>query len=152
IQLRQRLPERYRLDSLISEVPACERLLQQVRLAAQHRMPLTLIGEAGTGKRWLARVIHHHGITAEQSFLAADCGGLPATALANLIFGDAGLGRPERTGTVYLREPTRLPQEIQARLAAWIRERPAAGPRIIAGFRNDPAIAVEQKLALPELH
>src|SRR5262245_45253836 len=33
LQLRHRLPERYPLDSLAADVPACERLLQQVRLA-----------------------------------------------------------------------------------------------------------------------
>src|SRR2546428_812540 len=82
-----RLRDRYRLDALISDVPISEQLLQQVRLAAQHRMPLAVVGEAGTGKRWLARVVHHHGVTAEQSFLAVDCGALPASCLAGLLFG-----------------------------------------------------------------
>jgi transcriptional regulator with PAS, ATPase and Fis domain len=149
LQLRHRLPERYSLDSLVSDVPTCERLLQQVRLASQHRMPLMLVGESGTGKRWLARVIHHRGATAEQSFLGVDCGGLPPMVINGLIFGDAGLGRPERTGTVYLRDPSHLPQEIQSRLAAWIRERPAEGPRIVAGFRTDPIAASG---LLPQLH
>src|SRR5436190_765952 len=105
LNLRHRLPERYRFDSLVSDVPECERMLEQVRLAAEHRMPVMLVGDPGTGKRWIARVIHHHGVTAEQSFLAIDCNGLPSVAVGNLLFGDAGLGRPERTGTVYLREP-----------------------------------------------
>src|SRR5258708_4389066 len=120
LQLRHRLPDRYRLDSLVSDVPICEQLLQQVRLAAQHRMPLVLIGETGTGKRWLARVIHHHGVTADQSFGAIDCLGLPLSASTALLFGDAGLGRPERTGTGYLRDPAALPRDIQAKLADWL--------------------------------
>jgi DNA-binding NtrC family response regulator len=151
LQLRHRLPDRYRLDSLISEAAVCEPLLQQVRLAAQHRMPLVLIGESGTGKRWLARVIHHHGVTAEQSFLAIECGGLPGSAAAALLFGDTALGRPERTGTVYLREPAALPREVQAKLADWLRERSATSPRIVAGFRADPTAAVAAGQLLPQL-
>lgn len=152
LQLRHKLPDRYRLETLISEVPACERLLQQVRLAAEHRMPVTLIGEPGAGKRWLARVIHHHGVTAEQSFVAVHCEGLPAAAAGNLLFGDAALGRPERCGTVYLRDPAALAHDLQSRLADWLRERPANGPRIVAGFRVDPETAVASRRLLSSLH
>jgi transcriptional regulator with PAS, ATPase and Fis domain len=150
LQLRHRLPERYRLDSLISDVPACEQLLQQVRLAAQHRMPVTLVGELGTGKRWLARVIHHCGVTAEQSLVAVDCGGLPASAVGNLLFGEAGLGRPDRTGTVYLDDPTRLARDLQTRLADWLRERPTDGPRVAAGFASEPN-TLEEDVLVPRL-
>ena len=152
LQFRHKLADRYRLDSLISDVPTCERLLQQVRLAAEHRMPVTLIGGPGTGKRWLARVIHHYGVTSELSFLAIDCVGLPAAAAGNLLFGEVGLGRPDRTGTVYLREPAALAHDHQARLADWLRDRPTNSPRIMAGLRVAPETAITAECLLPKLH
>jgi DNA-binding NtrC family response regulator len=138
LALRQRVKERFRFELLGSENPACKRVAEQARLAGQNREPVVLIGEAGTGKRTLARIIHHQGITAEQPFLAIDCGGLPGPAQEELLLGTAALGKAEHAGTIYLRELPRMPAVLQARLAEWLADRPANGPRLIAGFSNDP--------------
>src|SRR5205823_7426372 len=53
----------------------------------------------------------------------------------------------DRTGTVYLRDPIRLTRDVQVRLAGWLRERPADGPRVVAGLAADPVDSL-----VPELH
>src|ERR1019366_7468193 len=58
--LRDRQARRYRLEDLGGGSPSLDRLQEQARLAAQTRVPVTLLGEAGTGKQWLARAIHAH--------------------------------------------------------------------------------------------
>jgi transcriptional regulator with PAS, ATPase and Fis domain len=151
LQLRQKLPERFRLDHLQSDVPQCQQVLEQIRLAAQHRAPVSLLGEPGTGKRQVARTIHHQGITAEQGFVAVYCEALPPWAQASVLFGDTALGKPESAGTIYLREPARMPRELQSRLAEWLHDRPPNGPRIVAGFRADPAEEIMAGRLLAEL-
>jgi len=150
-QLRQKLPDRFGFEQLQSDVPECERVVEQVRLACQHRVPVIIVGEAGTGKERVARTIHHQGITAEQGFVALNCAGLPGGNQAALLLGDAALGKSDSVGTVYLRDPAQMPRELQARLAEWLHDRPTTGPRIIAGFRLDPLEEVAAGKVLPEL-
>src|SRR5262249_30173621 len=82
--LRQRSAERYGLAAVASDWPPLRRVADQVRLAAGCRSPVLLVGEPGTGKRWLARTIHQEGPTREQTFATLDCGALPAAALAEV--------------------------------------------------------------------
>jgi DNA-binding NtrC family response regulator len=138
LALRQRLKERFGFELLAGNVPARRRIAEQARLACQNRMPVVLIGESGTGKQTLARIIHHQGITAEQPFIAIDCAGLPGPAQEEVLFGSAALGKPEFAGTIYLRELARMPKDLQARLTEFLTDRPANGSRLIAGFSHDP--------------
>src|SRR5262249_32596651 len=49
VTLRESRVGRYRLDQLESRMPAFRRVVDQVRLAGQTRVPLLLVGEPGTG-------------------------------------------------------------------------------------------------------
>jgi DNA-binding NtrC family response regulator len=149
--LRRRLPGRYRLDDFASALPALRRVADQARLACQTRVPVLLAGEPGTGKEWLARVIHHHGTTADHSFAAVDCQRLPARQLDELFFGGNGLTRRSDLGTIYLTEPAALPLDVQAKFRDWLAEPGAARPRVIAGLSDAPAEATDAGKLLEEL-
>jgi DNA-binding NtrC family response regulator len=136
LQLKRRLPQRFALGSLEGESPAARRLLEQVRLARQLTAPLSVVGEPGTGKRWLARVIHHQGPTAERGFVSVDCAGLPPECLENLLFGDVGL-LTDRTGTVFLREAGMLPRDLQSRMLEWLGSHEPRKVRLIASWTAD---------------
>jgi transcriptional regulator with PAS, ATPase and Fis domain len=150
--LRQRVAGRYGFDTLQSETAALRRVAEQARLAGQTRAPVWVTGPAGSGKRWLARVIHHQGVTREQVFLGLDCAGLPGPAVAAALFADPGLGRPERLGTLCLREPARLSRDLQLRLADWLAEREPTGPRPVACSRRPPAEDVRAGRLLDDLY
>jgi DNA-binding NtrC family response regulator len=109
------------------------------RLASQNRVPVGLVGEPGTGKRWLARTIHHASNLRELPFIALDCARLPPDALRGVLFGPLGLDRPHRLGTLYLREPAALPRDLQADVAAHLVGAAGTGVRLTAGFTRDPA-------------
>jgi DNA-binding NtrC family response regulator len=157
VALRQAVAQRYGFDQLASSLPALRRVAEQVRLAAQTGVPVLVWGEPGTGKQWLARTIHHQGRDRERTFAALDCARLPPAALAAALFGDEGLTRRADVGTLYLKQPARLPRDLQARLGEWLAVRgewgaapsPPTGPRVIAGGSADPATA---ELLAEELH
>jgi transcriptional regulator with PAS, ATPase and Fis domain len=71
--LRDRQAAAFRLDALDSQLTAMERVREQARLAARVRTPVTIVGEAGTGKHWLARAIHQAGPTRDRSFASLHC-------------------------------------------------------------------------------
>jgi DNA-binding NtrC family response regulator len=148
IALREHLLERHSPDRLTSALPALRRIAEQVRLAGQTGAPVLIVGEPGTGKRWLARSIHAAGPTREQAFLALSCGQLPPAAVAETLFG-AGPLQATGVGTLYLEEPASLPRDLQARLCAWLDE---AEPRVIAGCQRDPAEDVHGGRLMEDLH
>jgi DNA-binding NtrC family response regulator len=149
--LRDRQAARYRLDDLGTGSAALMRLHEQARLAAQTRLPITLLGEPGVGKQWLARAIHCRSEERQRYFACLDAARLPATLLGDVLFG------PRSTqlalGTVYLREPGRLPREWQSRIADSVNLRDRTdGPRLIVGFSHDPRAEIQAGRLLEEFY
>ncbi len=147
--LRADAAQRYQLESLDSTIPALQRVAAQAQLAGQTRATVLIVGEAGTGKQWLARAIHAQG-SGERVFAALDCARLPGAVLTEVLFG-GGLGARSAGGTIYLKEPAALPRDVQAQLCTWLAG-DAQRPRLIAGTTADLAAAVEAGRLLEELH
>jgi arginine utilization regulatory protein len=148
--LRDRQAARYRLDDLGIQSPAIARLQEQARLAAQTRLPITLLGEAGAGKEWLARAIHCLGAGRQRYFTCLDAERLPPSILGEVLFGP---GRRIGFGTVYLREPALLPREWQSRLAESVKPQELSDfPRLIVGFRSDPRLEIQAGRLLEEFY
>ena len=113
----------------LGESPAMRELGRQVGLlAASERSTVLLQGESGTGKGWIARVIHNLSPRAHEPFVEVNCGGLSATFLDSELFGhekgaytDAkerkiGLFELADRGTVFLDEIGELAPELQPKL------------------------------------
>ena len=109
--------------------PAMHELSDQVRLlAAAERTTVLLTGESGTGKGWVARLIHDFSPRAKGPFIEVNCGGLSATFLDSELFGhekgaftDAkdrkqGLFELADHGTIFLDEIGELAIELQPKL------------------------------------
>jgi transcriptional regulator with PAS, ATPase and Fis domain len=143
--------QRYRMEALASEVPAMQRAAEQVRLAGRTRANVLIVGEPGTGKHWLARTIHNQAGSPGGAFAGLDCAGLPPPVLAAALLGPGGLARRPGIGTVYLREISRLPRELQGQLCEWLAEAESARPRVIASLTTDPVDEVAKGRLLEEL-
>src|SRR5882762_10403279 len=109
--------------------PAMRELARQVELlAASERSTVLLQGESGTGKGWVARVIHNHSPRSGGPFIEVNCAGLSATFLESELFGhekgaytDAkerkvGLFELADHGTIFLDEIGELSLELQPKL------------------------------------
>src|SRR5438874_1598453 len=127
-RLRAREHEHAGLESL-GVSPAIRELGRQIELlAASERSTVLLTGESGTGKGWVARVIHHLSPRASGPFVEVNCGGLSATFLESELFGhekgaftDAkerrqGLFELADRGTIFLDEIGDLAPELQPKL------------------------------------
>jgi DNA-binding NtrC family response regulator len=116
------------LDSL-GRSPAMQEFARQVGLLAQsERTTVLLVGESGTGKGWVARMIHNLSPRAKAPFVEVNAGGLSATFLDSELFGhekgaftDAkdrkqGLFEIADHGTIFLDEIGDLALELQPKL------------------------------------
>jgi DNA-binding NtrC family response regulator len=104
-----------------------QEIAQQVRLlAGSERTTVLLEGEVGSGKGWVARLIHALSARARQPFAAVSCAGISSQQLEVDLFGqekggDAkerkqGLFEIADKGTLYLGEIADLPPELQPKL------------------------------------
>jgi formate hydrogenlyase transcriptional activator len=110
---------------LIGSSPAIAAVRRAVEQVARTDATVLVLGETGTGKELVARLIHAHSRRTSGPFVAANCGGfVPALAASELFGHEAGaftgavrrrVGRFEAAhgGTLLLDEVGDLPPELQ---------------------------------------
>lgn len=113
---------------LESYTPSLLPMLECITLAAMHNVTVLLTGETGTGKTFLARLMHDCSPRRHEPFLVVPCGAQPANLLESLFFGHikgafTGADRNKEgkfqaagKGTLLLDEIDTLPLEAQAGL------------------------------------
>ncbi len=127
---------RYALDRVIAKSPAMQDFLKQTReLIANDRVTVLLQGETGTGKQYMARVIHFNGPRAAKPCVEVDCPSIPRDLFESELFGHekgaftgaagrkSGLIELAEGGTLLFDEIGDLPLPLQAKLLRVIEER-----------------------------
>lgn len=74
---------------LVNHTPALTALVDQLCIAAAHDVTVLIGGEAGTGKTFLAKLIHDSSVRRANRFVAVSCGALPGHQIASELFGHA---------------------------------------------------------------
>ncbi len=110
----------------VTFTPAMFSLFDELEVAAAHDVTVLLVGESGTGKSYLARLIHELSPRRDQPFQAVACGALSPDALQRELFGEIVSGpkseavetpgRLASRGTLLLGEIDCLTGEQQAKL------------------------------------
>ena len=104
------------LDILHSRDTGMHDVFKKIRSVAPTRATVLLIGETGTGKGLLARIIHIHSNRCDAPFISVHCGAIPDTLLESELFGHEkgaftgavrkkpGKFEMARSGTIFLDE------------------------------------------------
>ena len=117
-----------RSRSLVTFTPEMFDMMDEIKVAARHNVTVLLIGETGSGKTFLARLIHELSDRREDRFCTVACGALPPDLIESELFGYVkgaftGADRDREgkfaaagRGTLLLDEIDVLPLEQQAKL------------------------------------
>lgn len=123
-------PELFRRESFqIREVE------KQARLVAKTDMSVLIRGGNGTGKEYVARMIHQLSGRANYPFVPVDCGAIPRDLSSSEFFGHVkgaftgamdgrtGVFHEAEGGTLFLDEIGNLPYEVQSSLLRVLQEK-----------------------------
>lgn len=70
-----------------TSTPQLRRMLVDLEVAAQHDVTVLLIGETGSGKTYLANLIHEVSPRRKEAFMHVACGALPSELIESELFG-----------------------------------------------------------------
>jgi DNA-binding NtrC family response regulator len=114
------------LPLLLGESAAITSLRREIEAAARTDAKVLVLGETGSGKEVVARLIHEMSSRALRSFVAVNCSGIPETLLESELFGHTrgsftgayrdkpGLVRQADRGTLFLDELGEMSLRMQA--------------------------------------
>jgi transcriptional regulator with GAF, ATPase, and Fis domain len=123
-----------RFEQIIGNSPALEFVLAEVKRVAPTDSTVLILGETGTGKELIARIIHSASPRCGRPFVKLNCAAIPFDLLESELFGhEKGaftgaiaqkIGRFEMadTGTLFLDEIGDMPLAMQPKLLRVLQE------------------------------
>lgn len=115
-----------------SRSPRFQRSLESVRIAARSSEPALVLGETGSGKEVISRLIHSWSSRAAKPLIAVNCGAIPENLIEGELFGHVrgaftgaerdriGLFEAADGGSVLLDEIGDLPTQMQVKLLRFL--------------------------------
>ncbi len=128
IESSQSLENKYDFSSIVGQSPAIRAVIEEVKMVANSRSNVLILGETGTGKELIARAIHYNSKRAGEPFVAINCSAIPENLLESEFFGHSkgaftgavyskrGLFEEADKGTVFLDEIGDLSHHLQVKL------------------------------------
>ena len=126
--LRDRFWKSDWLEIILTHGPDMRRVYETIRSVAPTIATVLLLGETGTGKGLMARLIHRHSQRSEAPFVVVHCGAIPDTLIESELFGHErgaftgadrrriGQFEMARGGTIFLDEIGTITASAQIKL------------------------------------
>ncbi len=139
---------------LIGRSPGMQRVIGQLRLAQQSSVPVLFLGEVGTGREHMGRLIHAAGDRGRTAFVPLDCRRLTAQHLESTLkrILESSQSNDFQPGTVFLNHIDALPRDLQRLVLGAIELKSPTTPRIMAAALNPVDRLIESDEFLAELH
>ncbi|MEM9742930.1 MAG: sigma-54 dependent transcriptional regulator [Pseudomonadota bacterium] len=127
--------QRTTLDEIVGDSVATRRLREQLSRIVDSDSTVLLTGASGTGKSFIAQLLHRQSPRTDAAFVPVNCGAIPAELMESELFGhekgaftgavQRKLGRFElaEQGTLFLDEVGELPAPMQVKLLRALQER-----------------------------
>jgi DNA-binding NtrC family response regulator len=147
----------------VAASPVMSKLRTQIELLAATSAPVLIIGEPGSGKDLVARLIHRLSLRSGSRLLKIDCSNLPGDLLHRELFGyvssqgaqeKAGKFELFKYGTLLLDGIANTPASVQATLLERLQKNSdgTAGPRILAACDASISEAISAKQLREDLY
>ncbi|MFC1823067.1 sigma-54 interaction domain-containing protein [Thermodesulfobacteriota bacterium] len=113
---------------LIGQHPLIQKIHELINVVSDTAFNVLILGETGTGKEVVARLLHHSSRRRKDKFIKINCSALPMTLLESELFGyergaftGADKSKPGKfelasNGVIFLDEIGDMPPSIQAKL------------------------------------
>ena len=145
--LRREMIRSGRFQDLIGRTPAMLELYRLIEQIAPTSAPILVLGERGTGKEVVARIIHNMSTRSFARFVAINCAAIPENLLESELFGHekgaftgattarAGCLELSHEGTLFLDEIGDMPLSLQSKLLRVLEDHKV---RRVGGAREIP--------------
>jgi DNA-binding NtrC family response regulator len=173
--LRRQQKDELTFDHIIGQSPSVKQIIQlSKKIARSEASTILLLGDSGTGKDLLAKVVHNESSRNGKPFVTINCASLPETLLESELFGyekgaftDAkqqkkGLFEIADGGTVFLDEIGEINIALQVKLLGIIENKTArrlggtadhqVDVRIIAATNKDLKKSIQEKSFREDLY
>jgi two-component system nitrogen regulation response regulator NtrX len=82
--LRENLLQRCRM---VGDSPKMQQLREQIKMAAMSNSRVLILGESGSGKELVARLLHENSPRADKPFVEVNCAAIPQELIESELFG-----------------------------------------------------------------
>ncbi|MEO7206508.1 MAG: sigma-54 dependent transcriptional regulator [Steroidobacteraceae bacterium] len=153
------------MNSLLGNSVAMQEVFRLIERVGPTEASVLLTGESGSGKELAAQMIHECSVRRDKSFIAINCGAIPAGLIEAELFGyekgsftgavrgHAGVFERANGGTLLLDEVIEMPLDMQTRLLRVLESRKfyrvganteyTSDVRVIAATNRCPLTAVQ---------
>ena len=134
LQLQKEITKREIHSRIIGTSPAIQKIFGDIELISNSDITALIVGETGTGKELIARLIHKNSTRKDRKFIVQDCGSIPDSLLESELFGHKkgaftgavsdkrGLLEVADGGTIFLDEIGETSPAMQVRLLRFLQE------------------------------
>jgi Nif-specific regulatory protein len=166
LSLKAEISEKCKNFFAVGKSPAMSEVQQLIKKVAPTKATVLLLGESGTGKTLVARIVHELSSRSGYPFIKVNSAALPDNLLESELFGfekgaftgatESKVGRVEEAdgGTIFLDEIGELSMPLQAKLLRFLQDREferlgstktkKVDVRIMAATNKDLAAAVAE--------